>query len=255
MSGFYLIKRTFGKSLYLHPFLKKKWTIDWDPKESIVTEISNKISSEDREDCLFELYTGIDRGVNSWIQELKYIPRFINAALAFLGVYFFMSFVIRDPIPIIDELLGGVAAAVVVYLFTAARNKKSDIAMKKRIELKKQADQAAFKVDEKLLIIEEMLLEYDEMPAITLSDKICGDEDGISILEKTEKTADIAAFIQILLYRNDKHKKILHRLPSVNTEREVTTMSAHLLNLAGRRKIDLPLLALYRSMIMEQISD
>jgi len=251
MSGFYLIKRTFGKSLYLHPFLKKKWTIDWDPEISIVTEMSNKISSEDRENYLFELYVGIDRGVNSWIQELKYIPRFINSAVAFLIVYFFMSFVVRDPIPVIDELLIGAAAAVGVYLFTAARNRKSEIAMKKRVELKNQADQAAFKVDEKLLIIEEMLLEYDEMPAVTLSDKICGDEGGLSILEKTDDTADIADYIKLLLYRNDKHKKILHRLPSVNTEREKTSMSAHLLHLSGRRKIDLPLLALYRSMTME----
>jgi len=255
MSGFYLIKRTFGKSLYLHPFLKKKWTIDWNPEKDIVTEISNKISSEDKEDYLFELYAGIDRGVNSWIQELKYIPRFINSALAFLVVYFFMSFVIRDPIPVIDELLIGAAAAVGIYLWTAARNKKSDIAMKKRIELKNQADQAAFKVDEKLLVMEEMLLEYDEMPAVTLSDKICGDEGGISIPERTEKTADIAEYIQIILYRNDKHKKILRRLPSVNTEREKTMMSANLLNLAGRRRIDLPLLALYRSMTMENNTD
>jgi len=251
MSGFYLIKRTFGKSLYLHPFLKKKWTIDWEPEKNIVIEISNKISSENRENYLFELYTGIDRGVNSWIQELKYIPRFINSALAFLIVYFFMSFVIRDPIPVIDELLIGAAAAVGVYLFTAARNKKSDIAMKKRVELKNQADQAAFKVEEKLLIMEEKLLEYDEMSAVTLSDKICGDEGGITVLMKTERTANIADYIQLILNRNDKQKKILRRLPSVNTEREKTAMSAHLLNLSGRRKIDLPLLALYRSMTME----
>jgi hypothetical protein len=251
MSGFYLIKRTFGKSLYLHPFLKKKWTIDWDPDKNITIEISNKISSENRENYLFELYTGIDRGVNSWIQELKYIPRFINSALAFLVVYFFMSFVVRDPIPVIDELLIGAAAAVGVYLFTAARNKKSDIAMKKRVELKNQADQAAFKVEEKLVIMEEMLLEYDEMSAVTLSDKMCGDEGGLTVLKKTERTVDIADYIQILLKRNDKHKKILRRLPSVNTEREKTSMSAHLLNLSGRRKIDLPLLALYRSMTME----
>jgi hypothetical protein len=255
MSGFYLINRTFGKSLYLHPFLKKKWTIDWDPENNIVIEISNKISSDNRENYLFELYTGIDRGVNSWIQELKYIPRFINSALAFLIVYFFMSFVIRDPIPIIDELLIGAAAAIGVYLFTAARNKKSDIAMKKRVELKNQADQAAFKVEEKLLIMEEKLLEYDEMSAVTLSDKICGDEGGITVLKKTERTADIADYIQLILKRNDKQKKILRRLPSVNTEREKTAMSAHLLNLSGRRKIDLPLLALYKSMTLDQFSD
>lgn len=255
MSGFYLIKRTFGKSLYLHPFLKKKWTIDWDPEEHIEAETSNKISMQDREDYLFELYTGIDRGVNSWIQELKYIPRFINAALAFLVVYFFMSFVLRDPFPVIDELIGGAAAAVGVYFFTAARNRKSDIAMKKRIELKNQADQTAFIVDEKLLVLEELLLAYDEMSAVTLSDKICGDEGGITILAKTEKTDNIAEYIQILLYRNDKHKKILRRLPSVNTEREKTAMSAHLLNLGGRRRIDLPLLALYRSLTMDNTSD
>ncbi|MBL7006278.1 MAG: hypothetical protein ISR78_04275 [Spirochaetia bacterium] len=255
MSGFYLIKRTFGKSLYLNPFLNKKWVIDWDLEEQIKIKVSNKISEQDKEDYLFELYTGIDSGVNSWIQELKYIPRFINSALAFLVVYFFMSFVIRDPFPVIDELIAGAAAAVGIYFLTAARNRKSDIAMKKRIELKNQADQAAFIVDEKLLVLEELLLAYDEMSAVTLSDKICGDEGGITLLEKTEKTADIAEDVRILLHRNENHKKILRRLPSVNTEREITAMSAHLLNLAGRRKIDLPLLALYRSLTMDENSD
>lgn len=252
MIGFYLIKRTFGKSLFLHPFLKKKWTIDWDPDKHIVTEISSKISQEEKDEYLFELYIGIDRGVNSWIQELKYIPRFINSAAAFLVVYFFMSFVIRDPIPVIDELLIASAAAFGIFLWTAARNKKSNIAMKKRIELKNQADQAAFKIEESFLETEELLLELDEMSTVTLADKVCGDEGGLKYVEKSEKTANIAEYILILLNRNEKHKKIIRRLPTINTNREKTSMSAQLLNLAGKRKIDLPLLALYRSLIMDK---
>jgi hypothetical protein len=247
MRGFYLLKRTYGRTLYLHPFLQKKEVAKWDSNEAVTAAVSSEITQSEKDDYLYELYKQIDHGVDSWIQELKYIPRLLNSAAAFLVIYFFLSFVIRDPIPVLDELLAATAGAAAFYLWTASKNRKSEIAMKKRMELKTQAEKANFIVNDALHELENTLLEYDEMPAITLADKVCGEEGGLTLLPRHGLYTEAADYIGILLEKNEQQRKILRRLPSVNTSKEITSMSAHLLHLAARKKIDLPLIALYLS--------
>ncbi len=251
MQGFYLLKRTYGSTLYLHPFLEKKGVEKWDSDAVVTTAVSSEITRNEKDDYLYELYKRIDHGVDSWIQELKYIPRLLNSAAAFLVVYFFFSFVIRDPIPVIDELLAATAGAAAFYLWTASKNRKSEIAMKKRMELKTQAEKADFIVNHALHELENTLLEYDEMPAITLADKVCGEEGGLQLLPWHGLYTEIAEYIGILLEKNEQQRKILRRLPTVDTSKEITSMSAHLLHLAARKRIDLPLIALYLSITSE----
>jgi len=248
MKGFYLIKRTYGNALFLHPFHDSRTVSDFDQQKGIRVYVSDRITESEKENFLYAIYAGIDASVNRWIQELKYIPRFINAAAVFLVVYFFMSFVIRDPIPVLDELLVSGAAAVGVYLWTAARNRKSDIAMKKRIELKRLADESTFTVDSTLKDVEELLKQYDEMSAVTLADKVCGEEGGLEQLPGNPVLAEIQAYLENLLKRHDRQRAVMKRLPRVNTDREKEIMSAHLLTLSGRKRIDLPLIALFRSL-------
>jgi hypothetical protein len=56
--------------------------------------------------------------VRAWINERRFIPRFLIASAVFLVVYLFMSLVIIDPIPVVDEVL--IAGGVAIFSFVIA---------------------------------------------------------------------------------------------------------------------------------------
>ena len=82
-----------------------------------------------------DLYRQVEQSVKDWTAERKFIPRFLISTSAFLVVYFLTSFVIRDPIPMVDELLLGLAAAVVVYLVLMKRDSDSKKATEMKVSL------------------------------------------------------------------------------------------------------------------------
>jgi hypothetical protein len=250
MTGFYLIKRGNAADLHLHPFLQRKEAERWDVEnaEPVTVRYGSEVTEEQREQFLYDLYVKIDRGVDSWIVELKYIPRLLSSAGAFLVIYFFLSFVIRDPIPVLDELLGAAVGAAAVYLWTASRSKRSNIALKKRIEIKDQFQQTDYAADAQIALIESRLALYDAMPAIELADRVCGEDGGLEPLPLENRYEEIAEYVRRILEYSDRHKKILRRLAKVNTERERTACSANLFSLASKKSIDLPLVALYTAM-------
>lgn len=247
MKKVFIIERTYGgKKLYLHPLQLKKSLAGWDPEEPVEVTLSHELTEDSREDLLYVLYTAIDKAVDSWIQELKYIPRFINSAVAFTVLYFFFSLVIRDPIPLLDELLLAGGGAVALYFFTAAKNRKSDRAMKMRVEVKEQMGQYSVVESLEMSALEELLKKYDETPTITLSEMVCGNEGGLDTLS-SQSSELLIGYLGDYLLKNERHKKILRKLDSVNTDREKELFSAYLMNLSAHRKIDLPLLSLYLS--------
>jgi hypothetical protein len=63
-----------------------------------------------------DLYRAMEQGSRRHFLDKGYYPRLFLTVFSFLGVYLFFSLVIRDPIPMIDELiLGGLAAAAVFF--------------------------------------------------------------------------------------------------------------------------------------------
>ncbi len=67
----------------------------------------------------------LDRQLGKSWAERRFIPKFLIAAIVFIVVYFFLSFVIRDPLPIVDELIGGIIASVAVFGFLSRRDASS----------------------------------------------------------------------------------------------------------------------------------
>lgn len=61
-----------------------------------------------------ELKTTIGTAVNKWINDSRFVAHLLMSAAVFLISFYFLSYVIRDPLPMIDEiilslLLGGLA--------------------------------------------------------------------------------------------------------------------------------------------------
>ncbi len=248
MKFFYGIQRKYGNLILLTPFLVQKEVIAWDD-ETIRIKLSSSADTAIKETVVYRLYSEIDIAVDAWIQELKYIPRLINSALTFLVVYFFLSLVVRDPIPMVDEFFFSCAATFGVYMWTAAKNRKSELATKKRAELKNLVDVAEYEEDDTLVLYEELLTQFDEMAPLTLADKITGNDDVLPHVELPEDSRIIKDFLGIVLMQEERTKKILSKLEDEHMSQEKRErLSARLLSLAKSRKIDLPLIALYRTL-------
>jgi len=248
------LKRAYGDSLVLHPFRQKKDVIDLVEREPLTAVYSHEPEEDEKLRTHYVLYSLVDDAVTDWIQELKYIPRLLWSALVFILVYFFTSFVIRDFIPLIDEILISGTAAVFMYGWVASRNRKSDIASKRRIELKKLVDEGKQAVEPALVPVEEALAIYDEMPLISLADTVTGREPDAVRLNRNRTTETLLDYLELQLFTNKKQRKYIRRILSLRNggisrnernERESELLSSNLLQLGNRKSIDLPLIALY----------
>ncbi|HOV65125.1 MAG TPA: hypothetical protein PLG43_14730, partial [Spirochaetia bacterium] len=105
-----------------------------------------------------ELYKLTDEAVRLWIADKKFLLRFTISALAFLVTYLFFSLFIRDPLPMIDELVLGILAAIGCYSLLLKRDLTSSQAVKKRVELKNLIDAIVFTEDPFVRSVEDSLI-------------------------------------------------------------------------------------------------
>jgi hypothetical protein len=108
-----------------------------------------------------DLYGLAENALRQWVSELRFIPRFLISAGVFLAVYFFASFVIRDPLPMIDELLIAGAASVITYILVGKRFLSSRAAEEKRNDLHTIIDGIAFTESPFVMKVEGLLAALD----------------------------------------------------------------------------------------------
>jgi hypothetical protein len=175
---------------------------------------------------------------------VRFIPKFLTAALVFVVTYFFMSYVVRDPVPVIDELAIGLAAAVAVFLLQGRRDMASKAAMRKRVDLRVVVDRVVFRESDFVKLVEE---------ALHRNEGGSGEEVVRSIVEPAQQELgdqyreEAAQFIRSLEGRFDlrrlaREEKNLRRL----LRRAVP--GAGLPRLVDQKKYDFPLYAVYKSL-------
>ncbi len=245
MIHIYLLKRKFGSSLVLHPFSQKKSVVRDLENMPLTFHYSQEPEEDERVHLLYGVYSLIDASVDLWVQELKYIPRLLASAAVFLLVYLFTALVIRIPVPLVDEILFSSAAAVAVYLFVAKKNTRSDIAMKRRVELKHTADQADEQVTGELKDIEHTLSVLEELPPLALSDMISGRKKFPVKTIESSVSRDAARCLEYALVQQKYGRKLFKGLSALRDDRRRERFSAYLYRLAQHGKVDLPLFALY----------
>jgi hypothetical protein len=104
-----------------------------------------------------ELYRQVEMGVRHWMGDQRFVPKFLLASGAFVAAYLFFSIVVRDPLPVIDEVVLGVAAAVTCFVLLGRRDLASKQAVKKRLDLRQVVDRIAFRESEFVKTAEEAL--------------------------------------------------------------------------------------------------
>jgi len=144
--------------IILSPFQNPAEVASIDENESFVWKTSSSLTSDQMAVADKKIFNQIDNGVNYWIQNIRYIPHLLVSAGVFLVLYMFFSLVIRDPIPIIDELVFSLIGAYFTWHRMSLKDNKSSAAEKKKLELKQKVSEAS-SVDEKFIEQVETFIE------------------------------------------------------------------------------------------------
>lgn len=155
------LQRKDGTPLFLHPFDDPLRLLKLDAD----TVISGRYGNDPRPESVTmlrnELYRKVETAVKSWIAEKRFIPRFLISSALFMLLYFFFSIVVRDPLPMVDELAISLGGALVLYYVLARRATGSKEAASKRIMLRERIDSIYFVHDPQVEEAERLLADLE----------------------------------------------------------------------------------------------
>jgi len=252
MKSCFIIRRDHEPALYITPFVNAVDARTWNEGEEVRWYSSTLMSTHEKDDALFTLYTQIDKGVDRWIQDARYFPRLLTGAAVFLIAYFFFSLAIRDPVPMVDELIIASGLTIAVTTYISKRDKKSDLAMKRRMELKQNASRADFELLEGLSAYEEYLTTCSYLDTLDLADRLAmtGNADLPELVVPEHQQGEWQRELGELLLQHVRltDRQLYARYLRVMSVRVMKkgdeALSARLLKYAMSKEIDLPLLAL-----------
>jgi len=255
----YALLRKVGMNLYLSPYLKTDKAAQLDPDTPVVLKSSGMLTKGQKDEASFALYSAIDFSVDRWIQDKQYIPRLLICAVVFLVTYFFMSLAIRDPIPMVDEMLVSSALTIFCWVVLAKRDTRSSVALQRRFELKAEAGSPDYQEQEGLFALEVFLQDIAALDMRDVSDNLCLVETkGFELLTEEQKGPWAKEFLDLLLLHLKVRQKSLYRMyRRVHSVREGQKpnlrLAQRLFHLSMQQKLDLSLLAL-TVVLSEQIS-
>ena len=236
--------RKGGDSLFLHPFEKKNQLIPQLEQSTIVGHYGEEPRVEALTLFRNELYRMIETEVKNWVADAKFIPRFLLSAGVFLLSYMFLSFVVRDPLPMLDEVAIALALSIGSYVLLGRRDLKSENALKKRIALRNKVDGIVFTESQFVHGLEELLQAKEgESPESLLRSL-----QQVEELTYSEEDAEMAR--QALEYLEAKFqqgelKKTEKRIRRMEENKEDGRAVQSLAKWVDSRHVDAPLFFLY----------
>lgn len=237
------------KSVLLNPFDKNKEIGNMDSEQNITILSANTLSKEDYDIISEKAFTEIDNSVNLWIQEKRYYPRLFISALAFFIMYFFLSFAIRDPIPLLDEMIGSVVFTIITWIFFTKRDSKSSIANKKKLEIKRNVNDLKSKEIGLLQKIEAYLYELKDKDNLDIADALTLVEGSIDelVLDQDDEIylADFLTLLKKKLFSMAKLKSLYTKVIKVReTKEKDEALSSRLIEFGRDDKFSLLLITL-----------
>jgi hypothetical protein len=240
----YHLYRKDDSSLFLHPFEEDEKLVDTLED----AEVIGKYGMEPRVEAMTmfrnELYRIIEDKVNSWISEVRFIPKFLISAGIFLATYFILAFIVRDPLPVIDELAIGLAVSIGVFFLIGRRDRRSDMSLKKRVSLRSAVDRIHFRADPFVREVEDALQQSEEKSP---DDIVASMFDPLKTPLTEEEKRDAHRLTQYLKKQFSsrdlkKKEKIISRILKSAKNGKTTNFVS---SFGDPKKTDLPLFAVY----------
>ena len=239
------IHRKDGSSLLLHPLSPPAKVVETLEKGPLEGRYGREPQVEVLTGLRDELYRQVELGVRHWLADLRFVPKFLIASGAFVAAYLFFSIVVRDPLPVIDEVVLGLAAAVASFVLLGRRDLASQRATKKRLDLRQVVDRIAFRESEFVKKAEEALHSAEGESVEQVVRRILEPlQQGPEASPQAEGSAqaEAAQFVRLLEQRFN-FRKLEREEPGFRRlagRRE----AARLLSV---RKVDFPLYSVYKS--------
>ena len=255
----YALLRKVGANLYLSPYLKTDKVTLLDADTPVVLKSSGMLTKNQKDEASFALYRAIDFSVDRWIQDKQYVPRLLICAVVFLVTYFFMSLAIRDPLPMIDEILVSSGLSIFCWVALARRDTRSSLALQRRYELKGKAGSPDYQEQEGIFALESFLQDVSNLDMQDLSDAIClVEKKEFTLLPEGQRGPWAEEFLELLLLhwkvRQKNLWRMVRRVRAVRESRKPNLrLSQRLFHLSMQQRIDLPLIAL-AVLLSEQVN-
>jgi hypothetical protein len=235
------IHRKDGSSLLLHPLTPPAKVVETLEKGPLEGRYGREPRVEALSGFRDELYRQVELGVRHWLADLRFIPKFLIATAAFVVTYLFFSIVVEDPLPVIDEVVLGMGAAVASFVLLGRRDLASRRAVKKRLDLRLVVDRISFRESEFVKRVEEALHSAEDEDVVAVVRRIVEPlESGAE--PKGGDQAEAAQFVHLLELRFNFRK--LEREEPGFRRLAARREAARLLAV---RKVDFPLYAVYKS--------
>jgi hypothetical protein len=239
------IYRKDGTTLFLHPFDSLSKLVSVLRK----SELRGKYGGEPRVESLTlfrnDLYRMIEGAVKKWVMEVRFIPRFVMSAAVFLITYLFLSFVIRDPIPVIDEVLIGGGLALVAYFLLGRRDQRSNLALKSRVELRTAVDRIVFEENSFVKEVEEALQRNESDGRDKVLRQMLDNPSGQFNVADKDDVRQMLSYLEKRFGAKEykKQEKLISRAKNVSRNESVVEV---LSKWSESKKIDLSLFDIYR---------
>lgn len=249
------IRKPDGSGIYLHPFEEFDRIISKGGSFQIEGRYGEEPVIESLTAFRNTLYRIIEDAVNSWITESRFIPRFLGSAGIFLFVYFFLSFVIRDPLPMLDEIVSGIAAAVIFYILMGRKYKNTGTASRLRSHYRGIIDRIIFRESAFALAVESSLAAADGKIISEMPEAIRSSWQYRNLVseEYREERVQFVSYIERTLKKElpGAQKKIINRIVTEGVEKARELLGEiDVVGITG--EIDISLLVIY--LLLRQVN-
>lgn len=234
----FLIRRGSGDLLILHPF-RPGDALFRDP-ENLVLEGRYGVEPDAAaaSSLRSSLHQELDKGARADALDRKFYTRLLVCAGVFLALYTFLSIFVRDPIPLVDELLIGALGAAASWFALERRALSSPMFSERSAGLRRALDATIFRSSRVARALEECLQDAESLNP----DKYAAFLESSLELEMSEEDApELAALATSLETRIPADAaEAVRRFLSDKAD------SATLVKrIASRRKSDLPMVLSY----------
>ena len=239
--------RTDGTAMFLHPFRQIGRLHALLEKSDVIGHYGREPKVESLTMFRNELYRLIEQEVRAWVSDARFIPKFLVSAGVFLLSYLFLSFVVRDPVPVIDELAISLGVSILTFILVGRKAMQSEVALKRRLAERSRVDSIVFTESAFVLRTEAALLERETAGPADLVEQLVaalGEGGGGLPFNGSEAEAEqlvgyLGEFFESKEFRRtEKRLRTLTRRPDLERRERVGRWLAH-------RKVDVPLLTLY----------
>lgn len=137
------------------------------------------MSDEEREDAHLCLTEAWEECALRFVQEKRYIPRLFISASIFLAIYLFLTLVIRDPLPMLDEIIIAMACSIASWVLMLRRGQGSALMLSYRRLCAEAVDGLEEEYDEALCQVEAWIEAEAGKGQAALADSLAGLGDAV----------------------------------------------------------------------------